>query len=530
MESNLFLTAIQQYDTYTENGAVSHSTSGDALVDYFAKCGTYRKRKDKQVFADISAIWAESPKITLQMVLYLRLISRKTKGFLATTEVQSGQGNRSEYRTAVKWLATYQPDVFYQNLWLLPVVGAWKDLWHYFLIDVLDIQKVYALIKQGLADDYNRNLLAKYLPRIRSKSNAKSERHQKLNKFAYGLCRYLGWSPTEYRQFKAGGGAHQFQRLMCAKLWDQLDFNAISGKALFTFVNHIGRDGQRTIERHGQEERYLEWIKAQPTAKFTGYVYELMASVNARMSLAQRYTVDKQFDGLLELAKQNKGGIHENVWCALDTSGSMAAKVANTTAFNICVSLGIYFSSLNEGSFKDHVVMFNVMSKVMKLSGTFSDKALQIMAAETAWGNTNFQSVIDELVRVRVDNPNIPVSDFPTTLLVISDMQFDSASAQNKKTNYEALMRKLNDVGLPNIKVIWWFVTGRKDDFPSTIQDEGVTMIGGFDGSIISLIIGGETTTIDTSTGKTRQLNAYENMLKALDQEVLKQVKLTRST
>ena len=91
-------------------------------------------------------------------------------------------------------------------------------------------------------------------------------------------------------------------------------------------------------------------------------------------------------------------------------------------------------------------------------------------------------------------------------------------------------MRKLNDVGLPNIKVIWWFVTGRKDDFPSTIQDEGVTMIGGFDGSIISLIIGGETTTIDTSTGKTRQLNAYENMLKALDQEVLKQVKLTPST
>jgi len=524
--SNLFLTAIQQYNTYTENGAVSHGTTGDALVDYFAKCATYRNRPEVMVYADLSRIWAEAPKITLQIMLYLRLITRKPKGFFASEKVQMGQGNRSEFRTGIKWLATYQPDVFYKNLWLLPVAGCWKDLWHKDLLQVLNTARVYALIEQGLADDYNRQLLAKYLPRIRSKKHLQTERHKDLNRFAYGLCRHLKWTPQQYRKFKAGGTAHVFQRQMCANLWNEINFEAISGKALFNLVNHVGRDGLTTLARHQQEERYLNWIKQQPIAKFTGYVYELMNAVQPQMGLAQRYTLDKQFEGLLDLARQNAGGITENVWCALDTSGSMQAPVANTTAFKICVSLGIYFASLNQGVFKDHVVMFDATSKVMKLSGTFTDKALQIMAAETAWGNTNFQSVIDEIVRVRTQNPQIPVSDFPTTLLVISDLQFDPATEQNTETNYEALMRKLTDAGLPKIRVIWWWVTGRREDFPSTIQDEGVSMLGGFDAAILSLLLGGQTHVTDAQTGKTRQLNAYENMLKALDQELLRQVKI----
>jgi len=79
------------------------------------------------------------------------------------------------------------------------------------------------------------------------------------------------------------------------------------------------------------------------------------------------------------------------------------------------------------------------------------------------------------------------------------------------------------------MKIVWWFVTGGKGkDFPSTIADEGVTMIGGFDGSVVTLILGGETTVVDQKTGKVRQMNAYENMLKALDQQVLLQLKVPK--
>ena len=75
--TNAFLVAVQKHDTYTENGAVSHSTTGDALVDYFAKAATYRNRDQADVDADISRCWAQSPKITLQIILYTRMITRK---------------------------------------------------------------------------------------------------------------------------------------------------------------------------------------------------------------------------------------------------------------------------------------------------------------------------------------------------------------------------------------------------------------------------------------------------------------------
>lgn len=525
MQKNLFLEAVNQYNFYTENGAVSHATTGDALVDYFAKAGTYRDRKLKDVYANISLAWNESPLLTLQMLLYLRMITRNTDGFFDSETVQKGQGNRDEFRKAIGWVAKYEPKAFYNNMWLIPVVGTWKDLWHEDLINILDRKNVYALIKKGMEDDFNAPLIAKYLPKIRAKAQRFNDRHRILNNFAFGLCEYLGWTAKDYRLFKASGEAHSFQRKMSAGLWDELDFARISGKALFQLVNKKGKDGKTTLERHHLEARFLEWIKDQPTAKFTGFVYELFKSVSTGMSLAQRYTVNKQFDGLLELARKDNGGISGNVWCALDTSGSMVTKVVkDITAYDICVSLGIYFASLNEGAFQNHVIMFDNVSRVLKIGGGFCDKALQIKSATTAWGSTNFQSVIDEIVRIRTDRPEVPISDFPDTLIVVSDMQFNPTD--NNTTNYKEAMDKLAKVGLPKMKIIWWWVTGRAADFPSTIQDEGVTMIGGFDGSVVTLILGGKQTTVDTTTGEVRQLNAYENMLKALDQELLRQVKI----
>lgn len=522
---NQFLTAVNKYNAYTEKGAISHATSGSGLLDYFSKSATYRERELSKTFADMGKIWAESPIIALQIIFYNRLISRKITGSLTTKKVQNGQGNRSEFRNAITWLARYHKETLAKNLWLIPMVGTWKDLWHTDLINEIDRTATYQLIEDGLANDNQRALIAKYLPRIRSKSNTYNTRHKELNQFAFGLLKKLNWTPKYYRKFKASGQAHDFQRKMCKNQWDQLKFNEIPGKALFQFVNKVGKDDQSTFQRHGIEQNYVDWILTQPTAKFTGYVYELMNAVTPKMSLAQKLTLDKQFDGLIQLAKQDQK-ISENVWCALDTSESMKAKVANTSAFDICISLGVYFSTLNEGAFKDQVIMFDQMSRTMKLQGSFSDKVLQIQSKTIAWGSTNFQSVIDEVVRVRQSNPSIPVSDYPSTLVVVSDMQFDPT--EDLQTNYEKAMSKLRAVGLPKIRIVWWWVTGRGQDFPNQIDDEGVIMIGGFDGSILSTLIGEEPkqTTASESVKTDLTINPFEAMLKALDQEILFQLKI----
>ncbi len=522
---NKFLNTLFRENTLTENGAISNSSTGNVFLDYFSKAGTYRHRELDTVFADVSAMWDKDPKQAMQLIFYNRMISRSIKGFVEVDHMQAGQGNKDEFRKSIIWIARYYPDALNKNLWIIPLVGCWKDLWHADLIDELDANTVYTLIEKGIACEYNKELIAKYLPRIRSKSNVYNERHIKLNAFAHGLIKHLKWSPVKYRKFKSSGKAHDFQKKMSNGLFAEIDFNSIPGRALHQLVNKKGKDNLTTFERHGIDSRYLDWIKNQPVAKFTGYMYELMSVINSNISLAQKYTVDKQFDGLIQKASE-ANSITENLWCALDTSGSMTAQVADTTAYDICISLGVYFSTLNQGAFKDQVIMFSDTSTVKKLAGSFSDKVMQIKSTETAWGSTNFQSVIDEIVRVRLANPEIPISDFPTSLLVVSDMQFNPTRG-NSMTNYRAAMKKLAAVGLPKIRIIWWWVTGRASDFPSTIDDKNVIMIGGFDGSILSLLLNEEVKQTDSKMPKMNKVKGpYEAMQKALSQEVLELIQL----
>lgn len=541
MTENTFLKAVERYDFLTENGAVSHASTGSPLVDYFAKGSTYRGRSEADVDTDLSAMWEDSPLISLMIIFYSRMITRQPKGRHESDVVAKGQGARDEFRRAMVWLARCHPDVLSKNLWLVPVVGSWKDLWHVDTVDVLDASSTYSLVEKSIECDFDRPLIAKYLPRIRSKSNTYNDRHRSLNRWAKGLCQHLGWTERAYREFKSDRKkkAHQFQRDMCNGKWDKVDFGRIPGRALFKMNYQTGKDKKSVIERH-LLDRYISWLDKQPTVKFTGYPFELFKVAKGRLTLAQKRTFDKQFDGILKLAKRDQGGLKGNVWCALDTSGSMGAAVTpGTSAYDICIGLGIYFAALNDGAFRDHIIMFDAQSWCMKLKGSFTEKARQVVKAKTAWGNTNFQSVIDEIVRVRETRPEVPVADFPETLIVISDMQFDAAG-DNTESNYKTAMAKLAKVGLPNIRIVWWWATGRGGDFPSTIDDEGVIMIGGFDGSVLTLLLGGEekaeasgqeispdaVASPGSSPPKAAMPTPEESMLKALDQELLKQLRV----
>jgi hypothetical protein len=152
-----------------------------------------------------------------------------------------------------------------------------------------------------------------------------------------------------------------------------------------------------------------------------------------------------------------------------------------------------------------------------------------IRKERTAWGGTNFQSIIDEIVRIRKNRPNIPLSDYPTTLLVVSDMQFNPCG-KNKSTNYERMKEKLYTVFpkdfVDSMKFIWWQVNGsRTTDVPATLDDGGCYFFSGFDGSVITLLLNGEE--IITESGKIeRKTPTMEEMIDIImNQEVMKYIK-----
>lgn len=538
--------------TLTENGAISYASAGKALIDQFSHAGTAIGRPIETVFAEQKALWKENPEMAIRFPFYLRLVTRKVKVSEneKTETVQKGAGLRDEAFKRILWVAYNQPEVFKRNAWLLPVVGSWKDLWTLMLMDMenenkLDKTFIYSIMAAGLDDATQCDLIRKYMPAIKSTEKCKTERAKTLNVLAKGFAAFLGLSAKEYRKMKASGTAHDFQKLICSRSYADIDWKNIPGRALTHLISG------KFLDNHGLTKSYLEWVMSQPTVKFTGYVYELGMKIDQLSSYgrygyhnrgmtpteqATVHTINKQFDGLIELAKKDQGGLKGNVLCALDTSGSMDCGIEGTnglTSYDVCVSLGIYFAELNEGFYHNKVAMFDDTSRIFELSGTFADKWSAIRNATTAWGSTNFQSVIDLLVKERKAHPSIPESEFPQTLLVVSDMQFNPSGSyrygeKREMTNQEAARKKLREVFsdefVDNFKFVWWYCASRRGaghDVPATMEQGGNYLFSGFDGSIVTLLLGGDEQTKPDGTPLTME----EMVNKALSQEIFAFVK-----
>lgn len=525
----------------TENGAVSYFTAGSALLDQFAHAGTARGRDINTVWNEQATLWGENPLDALRFPFYLRMITRQTNILDGdkTDKVQKGQGARDEAFKRLLWIAKYHSDEFYRNLWLLPVVGSWKDLWVLLSMDdSLKKEKFFNVIGMGINDPNHKDLVKKYLPRIRSNRVCTTDWAKKSNQLAKDFAKYVGWSAKDYRDFKSTGKAHEFQRTICAGNYSNINWNTIPGKALLNLISG------KFLNNHGLHDTYVNWLKTQPVAKFNGYPFELAMKIPAYchhdLSEAEKITIDKQFNGLIETASKDGDAIKGNVLCALDTSGSMRSGICGgpvgLTSYHVCVSLGIYFSELNKGAFHNVVAMFDDKSTLMTLKGdSFVDKWNQITNSKVAWGSTNFQSLINLIVDTRKKHPEIPLEEYPQTLLVVSDMQFNPSGTWDcyygrEQTNTDAMLAKLRtvfpDEWVDDFKAVWWYCAGRSGaskDVPATMEHGGQYLVSGFDGSVISLILGGEVK-IDPNTGKKIQPTMDEIVQAALTQEVLQLV------
>lgn len=522
----------------TENGAVSYYTVGTALLDQFGKAGAYRGRSISDVWSEQERLWAEDSESALKFPFYLRMITRQTNivGGGKTETVQKGQGAKDESFKRLLWIAKYHPDEFYRNLWVLPIVGSWKDLWVLLSFDgadYLDHEKFFTVMAQGINDDNHRDLVKKFMPRIRSDKKCTTDWASRTNALAKEFANFAGWSYKEYREFKATGKAHAFQTAICKGLYSDINWNAIPGKALLNLVSG------KFLKNHNLTDGYVEWLKAQPAAKFNGYAFELGRKLRSYQyggpDLATKITIDKQFDGLVATAKKDGRPIEGNVLCGLDVSASMTWTTldnAGTMPYDVCLALGIYFSELNEGAFHNVVADFSDTCQLRTLSGTFSDKWNYLQRNCRGWGSTNFQGLVDLIVNTRKNHPEMPIEDFPQTLLVVSDMQFNPtgyhsdmrASADLEASNFEAAKAKLSKVFpkefVDNFKIVWWYCSNRQThDFPSTMEDSGTYVISGYDGAVISFILGGEAKT--DKNGKVVQPTMEEVVEAALGQEAL---------
>ena len=356
------------------------------------------------------------------------------------------------------------------------------------------------LIAAGSTNQVQSNLFRKYMPTIRAKSKCNTLRSQARTMIGKWVASNHKFSYKQYRHFKRNGTAHVWQQLISQKRFDKIDFGSVHGRALLQMVS------SKFLENQGLTKKYEEWIESQPVAKFTGYVHELAMKIGAPnmcgsrnryrkavdLKPYQKKTINKQYDGLVRLAKSD-----ENITKLLvvrDTSSSMTSNIPGQdfSAYDVAKALGIFFGDMLDGPFKNSWLEFSNSARIHTYKASnFVDKWLG--DTSEAYGGTNFQGVMEFFSKVKSDN--VDESHFPSGILCISDGEFNSTGMRNE-TNVQAFKRGLLGGGfsrefVDNFKIVFWDIRNsyygkRNASFETYDNHENVFYMSGYDGTVVS--------------------------------------------
>ena len=464
--------------TYTENGAVSNRSTGKDCLDLFATIGALRRQSENGIVTRFLRAYTENPDIAMKILFYSR-------------DIRGGLGERRVFRTVLKWLAENEKNSLIRNLPYIAEYGRWDDL--LVLLDTPCRAEALALLKKqflaDLAAAENKgevSLLGKWLPSV----NASSEETVNMAK---QIARAFGLSDRDYR--KALVTLRTQIRILENNLRERdytFDYAKQPSKAMFKYrCAFIRNDGERYQAYMGKVQRgeaklhtgtLLPYEIVEPCL-FTGgwwsnhcYMKPLAneeeLSLNATWAALEDFTTD------------------ENALAIVDTSGSMYCQ-SNPMPASVALSLGLYFAERAKGPYRNHFIEFSARPQLLEIKGDTFAERLRYIASFNEVANTNIEAVFDLILNAAVSS-NVPQSELPAKLYIISDMEFDRCVDGAHLTNFENAKRKYALAGYTLPQLVFWNVASRRQQQPVTVNDRGVALVSGCSPRIFSMAMQGE--------------------------------------
>lgn len=497
--SNAFLNGMKSTTNYTrtENGALTHTSTLNGLLDLFAMGAAYRTRSDEDVILLFKNAFAEDPTYALKCLFYIR-------------DVRGGQGERRFFRVATKWLASYNTDAMRRNLKYVPEFGRWDDLF-VFIGTPLEADALN-IVKHQLALDAQcktPSLLAKWMPSENTSS-------VKTVKMAKTVRQFLGMTPKQYRKVLSAlrKRINVLERLMSEGRWDEIEFDKIPSKAGLKYKNAFARHDIERMKKNPEVKSYEDFAK-DTTTKVNAkalYPYEVVAKAGKLMGCdsywssgpmvamdnTDRLMVNKYWENLADYFN----GKTFNGLAVVDTSGSMWGTDASAP-INVAISLGLYCAERAKGPFAGHYVSFSRTPRLVATEGVdFCDKVQRIWRTNLC-ENTNIEATFDMLLNTAIQN-HCTQDDLPQNIIVISDMEFDQGtghgysysygrSTWNPKTLMESIREKWARAGYRLPHLIYWNCQARQNNIPEDIGCGLVSYVSGMSPSIFETIMSGKT-------------------------------------
>ena len=170
------------------------------------------------------------------------------------------------------------------------------------------------------------------------------------------------------------------------------------------------------------------------------------------------------------------------------------------TALEVATALSLYCAERLPGEFKNKFISFSAHPKFMDVSrfDSLHDR-LRYAYDHSEVSNTDVKAVFDLLLKTALRN-NMAQKDIPGTVLLISDMEFDSGTSMWDNGAYsgapqKALFEEIRDqwkaAGYEMPVLAFWNLNTQRAVVP-TVDDRGVVLLSGFTTDNLDMVMNGD--------------------------------------
>lgn len=454
---------------YTENGALTYSSTMNHCLDLFATVGGLRHAESKEILRRFVKAYVENPDMAMKVLFYAR-------------DVRGGLGERRVFQTILKYLCYAHADSVKKNLNLIAEFGRYDDL--LILMDTPCEDDTIELLKAQLekdiaalrAENKEISLLAKWLPSVNT-SNADKVR------LGRRLAKAFGMSEREYRKIlSALRKKINIIENYLREVDYSFDYQKQPSKAMLKY--------RKAFYAHDQERytSFLDKVSRNEAVLHTGPLmpYEIIRPFYvSKVSEGEAKSLNVTWNALEDYVGNQKSLV------VVDGSGSMYGG-GNPAPIMVAHSLGLYFAEKNRGAFANHFITFSRTPRLIEIKGKTLLEKLQYVASYNEVANTNIQAVFELILKTAVKN-QLPQEEMPERIIIVSDMEFNCCAQDADITNFEYAKKIFEEAGYSLPKVVFWNVASRKMQIPVTQNEQGVTLVSGCTARIFEQVLADNT-------------------------------------
>ncbi len=442
----------------TDNGAKAHYSSLSANLDFFYLAGASRGKDIKQEF---KAALVENPEIALRNLQWLR-------------DIRGGAGERQLFRELLPLVGDVSTAL--QLLAKVPELGRYDDL----LAIAEDLSEC------GVLENHVANAaLVIFAEALKSNNGLAFKWAPIKGATAKKLRTILGFKKeADWRKFVVSG-RKTVEQQMCAKQWDEINFSHVPSVASARYQKAFGRNAQENYSSYLQSlVKGENGVKINASAVYPYDVYKSCFNGNPEVAEQQW----KALPNYLE-------GSSEKILPLIDVSGSMGCPAggnASLSCMDVAISLGWYVADKAVGEFHNTFMTFEDKPRMLKLQNPVSLVETFKGIRQAPWGgSTNIQAAFRALLQAARDS-NIPEDNMPTTILIFSDMQFNSSNVNGRDaTAFDMMKAEYEQYGYKLPKLVFWNLNATNKSIPVTKHETGTAMVSGFSPSLLKGILGG---------------------------------------